>query len=30
LPSAFEHRVDRALPDGTSLRRLLERGRVSA
>jgi hypothetical protein len=30
LPPAFEHRVDRALPEGLNLRRLLERGRVSA
>jgi pilus assembly protein CpaF len=29
LPPAFEQRVDRVLPEGTGLRRLLERGRVS-
>ena len=30
LPPAFEQRVDRVLPEGAGLRRLLERGRVSA
>lgn len=30
LPSAFEQRVDRVLPEGKGLRHLLERGRVSA
>jgi pilus assembly protein CpaF len=30
LPPAFEERVDRVLPEGSGLRRLLERGRRSA
>lgn len=30
LPSAFEQRVDRVLPEGKGLRHLLEHGRVSA
>jgi hypothetical protein len=29
LPPSFEQRVDRVLPEGAGLRRLLERGRMS-